>query len=256
MNILVSIKRIPLTGEKIVLTADEQRIETKMLGFATSPHEECAAEEDVQILEKHGGSSTVLTLGTEEAIAQLHEAMAIGIDQGILLETDGSEWNATATAKAIASAVRAREEAGEKFDMLFFGNESADIGGYQVGIRVAHELGLPCVTGIKEIELEDGKANVKREVAGGWEIYEVPLPAVFTLKEGINVPRYPPMVGKMKAKKKPLARIKPEWVEDGVAKIRLKTPEERGSAVEILGEGMAAVPRTIEVLKEIGVIQS
>jgi electron transfer flavoprotein beta subunit len=253
MNVLVSIKRIPLTGEKIVLTEDEQGINTKYLGFAASPHEECAAEEAVRIIEKHGGSSTVLTLGTEEAIAQMHEAMAIGIDQGILLETDGREWGATATAKAIASAARAQEEA---FDMLLFGNESGDINSYQVGIRVAQELDLPCVTGVKKIEIEDGKAVVKKEVSDGWEVYEVPLPAVFTVKEGINVPRYPPMIGKMKAKKKPLARMEPEWMEDGVQKIRLKTPEERGSTVEILGEGVAAVPRAIEVLKEIGVIQS
>ena len=148
MNILVSIKRIPLTGEKIILTEDEQRIETKYLGFATSPHEECAVEEAVQIVEKHGGSSTVLTLGTEDAIAQMHEAMAIGMDKGILLETDGREWGAIATAKAIDSAVRAEEEAGEKFDILFFGNESGDINGYQVGLRVAQALDLPCVTGI------------------------------------------------------------------------------------------------------------
>lgn len=253
MNILVSIKRIPLTGEKIVLTDDEQEISTKYLGFAASPHEECAVEEAVRIVEKHGGSSTVLTLGTEEAIAQMHEAMAIGIDKGILLETDGREWGSTATAKAIAAAVQAQEEA---FDMLFFGNESGDINGYQVGIRAAQELGLPCVTGVKEMDVEDGKAIVKKEVAKGWEVYEVPLPAVFTIKEGINVPRYPPMIGKMRAKKKPLDRIEPEWSEDGVKKIRLKTPEERGSTVEILGEGVAAVPRAIEVLKEIGVIQS
>jgi len=175
------------------------------------------------------------------------------MDKGILLETDGREWGATATAKAIVSAVQAE---GEAFDMLFFGNESADIGGYQVGIRVAHELGLPCVTGIKEIEIEDGKAKVKREAEEGWEVYEVSLPAVFTIKEGINVPRYPPMIGKMRAKKKPLARIEPEWSEDGVAKIRLKPPAERGSTVEILGKGVDAVPRAVEVLKEIGVIQS
>ena len=254
MNILVSIKRVPLPGEEIILTKDEQEIDTKYLGFAVSPHEECAVEEAVRIVEKHGGNSTVLTLGTEDAIAQLHEAMAIGIDQGILLETDRSEWNAMATAKAITSSVRAKEEEGEKFDLLFFGNESADIGGYQVGIRVAHALDIPCVTGVKEIEIEDGMARVKRKVSDGSEIYEVPLPAVFTIKEGINVPRYPPMIGKMRAKKKPLARIEPEWSEDGVEKIRLKTPEERGSTVEILGEGIAAVPRAIEVLKELGVI--
>ena len=97
---------------------------------------------------------------------------------------------------------------------------------------------------------------MNRQIVGGEEILEVPLPAVFTIKEGINVPRYPPMIGKLRAKKKPLTRIEPEWSEDGVEKIRLKTPEERGSTVEILGKGVDAVPRAIEVLREIGVIQS
>ena len=125
MKILVCIKRVPLTGEKITLTEDEQRIETRRLGFAVSPHEECAVEEAVQLIEEHGGSSTVLTLGTDEAIEQLHEAMAMGIEHAVLLATDGREWGPIATAQAITSAVRTLQDAGEDFDILFFsGNNS------------------------------------------------------------------------------------------------------------------------------------
>ncbi len=98
MRVLVCVKRVPATAGKISLTADEQAIDTRFLGFTVSPHEECAVEEAVRIVEAHGGSSTVLTLGPEEAIDQLREAMAIGIDGAILLETDGSEWSATDTA--------------------------------------------------------------------------------------------------------------------------------------------------------------
>ena len=81
MNVLVCVKRVPATAGKITLTADEQAIDTRYLGFTVSPHEECAVEEAVRIVEAHGGSSTVLTLGPEEATDQLREAMAVGIDR-------------------------------------------------------------------------------------------------------------------------------------------------------------------------------
>ena len=106
MNILVCVKRVPATGSKIVLTADSQDIDTRYLGFTISPHEECAVEEAVRIVEAQGGSSTVLTLGPEAAAEQLRDAMALGIDNAILLETDGRDWDAGATAGAIVAAIR------------------------------------------------------------------------------------------------------------------------------------------------------
>src|SRR5688500_13652473 len=108
MNILVCVKRVPATGGRITLTADQQEIDSKFLGFTVSPHEECAVEEAARIVEAHGGSSTVLTLGPAEAEEQLRDAMAIGIDSAIHLVSDLREWGPTATADAIVSAVRAR----------------------------------------------------------------------------------------------------------------------------------------------------
>ena len=136
-----------------MLTDDGQEIDTRFLGFTVSPHEECAAEEAVRLVEAHGGSSAVLTLGPPEAEEQLRDAMAIGIDRGIHLRTGGEEWDGRATAAAIVDVVRAQEAAGEPFDLILFGNESADAGGYQVGIRVAYALGRPVVTGVKQLEV-------------------------------------------------------------------------------------------------------
>jgi electron transfer flavoprotein beta subunit len=143
---LVCVKRVPMTGGKIVLTQDAQAIETKHLGFAISPHEECGVEEAVRLVEAHGGESVVLTLGPAEAVEQLREAMALGIDRAIHLVSDGEEWDAQATAGAIADAIRADEAANGPFDLVLLGNESADAGGYQVGLRVASALGRPVVT--------------------------------------------------------------------------------------------------------------
>jgi len=201
LNILVCIKRVPATGGRITLTADGEDIDTRFLGFTISPHEECAVEEAVRIVEARGGSTTVLTLGPEPASDQLRDAMAIGIERAVLLETDGGEWDPMATARAIVDAIRTLEADGGPFDLLLFGNEAADTGDFQVGIRVAHALGRPIVTGIKGIELDDGRAVVRREAAGGgWEVFELDLPAVLAAKEGLNLPRYPSVPGRLRAK--------------------------------------------------------
>jgi electron transfer flavoprotein beta subunit len=254
VEVLVCVKRVPATGGRIVLTADEQQIDTKYLGFTVSPHEECAVEEAVRIVEAHGGSSTVLTLGPAAAEEQLRDAMAVGVDRAILLETDGREWSPIATAEAIVDAVRAREATGVGFDLLLFGNEAADTGDFQVGIRVAVALDLPCISGIKALEVRDGTAVARREADGGWEVFEFPLPAVVTVKEGLNLPRYPSVPGRLRARKKEVERRAPEWRLAGPEKVRLRLPEEQGSAVEILGTGPAAAPRVVEVLRQLGVL--
>src|SRR5947208_6549321 len=117
MDVLVCIKRVPATAGQITLTPDGQDIDTRFLGFTISPHEECAVEEAVRLIEAHGGTSTVLTVGPEEAIQQLQDAMALGIDRGILVPADGVEWDPEGTARAIVEAVRARRAAGEECDL-------------------------------------------------------------------------------------------------------------------------------------------
>ena len=247
MNVLVCVKRVPETGARITLTPDAQGIDTALLGFTISPHEECAVEEALRIVAQHGGSTTVLTLGPAAAVEQLQNAMAMGIGDAVLLETDGGEWNAEATAAAIADAVR-----GRTFDLLLFGNEAADTGDYQVGIRVAHALGLPCVTGIKGIEIDGGMLTARREAGGGWEIFELPLPAVVSVKEGINLPRYASIQGRLRAKKATIERIAPEPRASRLETVRLVVPPEQESHVQILGSGADAA----RVLRELGLVAS
>jgi electron transfer flavoprotein beta subunit len=251
MNILVGIKRVPATAGQITLTPDGQEIDTRYLGFTISPHEECAVEEAVRLTEKHGGSSTVLTLGPEAAIDQLRDAMALGIERALLLETDGREWDPVATSSAIVEAIEAERKAGRTYDLVMFGNESADSAGYQVGVRVADALDLPCVTGIKALEVTDGRAMVRRQTESGWEVADVPLPAVLTVKEGINLPRYPSLPGRLKAKKKEIERITPQWRDGGLEKVRLKLPVQAGHTVEILGKDGDAGTPVVELLQRL-----
>ena len=206
MRILVCVKRVPLTGGRMVLTEDAQALETRHLGFTISPHEECGVEEAVRLVEQHGGEVTVLTLGPAEAEEQIRETLAIGADRGILLATERRGVGPAGDRRGD----RRRDPAPRSdFDLIVFGNESADSGNYQVGIRVAHALGRPVVTGLKGLSVEDGVARCEQEVPGGRDVYRVPLPAVVTVLEGINLPRYPSVPAKLRARRSRSRRARP-----------------------------------------------
>jgi electron transfer flavoprotein beta subunit len=256
VNILVCVKRVPQTGGRIVLTPDGQEIDARYLGFTVSPHEECAVEEAVRIVEKGGGTTTVLTLGPAAAEDQLRDAMAIGIERAILLETDGREWDPVATAEAIVATIRTEEVANGPFDLIMFGNESADTGGYQVGVRVAVALDRPIVTGIKGIEIGESSIVARRDAGGGaWESFELDLPAVVAVKEGINLPRYPSVPGRLRAKRKEVVRLSPEWRAGGLDKIGLRLPQEERSRAEVIGQGPEAATAVVDLLVKIGVVR-
>ncbi|MST31940.1 electron transfer flavoprotein beta subunit/FixA family protein, partial [Acidimicrobiaceae bacterium USS-CC1] len=173
MRILVSIKRVPAVGGKIVLADGGTEVDTRFLGFTMSPHEECAVEEAVRLVAARGGEATVLTLGPPESEEQLRYALSLGVDRAVLLETAGQEVGARATAAAIAEAVGALEADDGPFDLLLFGNEAPDTGDFQVGIRVAEALARPCVTGVKALEVGDGDLVARRDRGRGMEVYRV-----------------------------------------------------------------------------------
>jgi electron transfer flavoprotein beta subunit len=248
VRILVAVKRVPITGGRMVLTDDAQAIQTRHLGFTISPHEECGVEEAVRIVEAQGGEVVVLTLGPAEAEEQIRDCMAIGADRGIHLVSD-EEWDAQATAAAIVDAIRGEEP----FDLLVFGNESADAGNYQVGIRIAYALDLPVVTGLKGLTVADGRARCEQEVPGGRDVYDVSLPALVTVKEGLNLPRYPSVPAKLRAKSKPLDSRPVERPAAKLEKLRLVVPEGAGKQAEVLGQGVDAAPRVVEVMQQLGV---
>jgi len=219
-----------------------------------SPHEECGVEEAVRIIEANCGDSVVLTLGPPEAVEQLRDAMALGIDRAIHLQTDGQEWDGEATAGAITEAIQGDEAANGAFDIIFFGNESADSGGFQVGVRVAHALGRPCVTGLKRVVLDGASVRCEQEVEGGRDVYVVPMPAVLTVKEGLNLPRYPSVPGRMRAGRKPVAVSTPARPEPRLELVRLVVPAGQGRPAEVLGTGAAAAPAVVEMLRKAGVL--
>ncbi len=259
MRLAVCVKRVPAPGARINVTADGRAVDAAHLGFTTSPHEECAVEEAVRLVEAHGGTVTVLTVGPPQAEEQLRYAASVGATDLVLVPVadEGLAWDPQRTAGVLAQALSGLEaEGGAQFDLILFGNESADSGGFQVGVRVARALGRPIVNGIKAVEVSVAAGSVvaHRGVDAGLEAYELPLPAVLGVKEGINLPRYPTMKGRLASKKVALATMTLDAPAGGQRSVRLHRPEEAASTTEILGHGPEAAAKVVDLLVELGVL--
>ena len=255
MKILVCVKRVPAPGARINITDDGQQVDTAFLGFTVSPHEECAVEAAVQLVEQHGGEVTVLTLGPAEAEEQLRTAVSVGAAKAVLVPIEGQDWDPQRTASAIASVVKDLESANGSFDLILFGNESADSCGYQVGVRAALKLARPMVNGAKGIEIDGTSAKIRRESDAGQDIYVLPMPAAVGVKEGINLPRYPTMKGRLASKKVEVSRSETTASAGGLKMIQLQRPPERASNTQILGTGPEAASAIVDLLEELGVFK-
>lgn len=250
---LVCVKRVPAPGARIVLTEDRRSIDARHLSFTVSPHEECAVEEAIRLKELHGGSVTVLTLGPPAAEEQLRYAISVGADVADLIANSQDDVDPQATASALAGRIAELEKEGV-FDLILFGNESADSGGYQVGIRVAHALGRPVISGIKGLAIEDQVVTARREIEGGFEVYRLPLPAVVAVKEGINLPRYPTLPGRLKAKKVEVTTVQVSTPAGGLRMESMATPAEQQTATALLGRGSEAAPAVVDLFEEMGLL--
>lgn len=250
-NVLVCVKRVPDATGEVVLTPDGSRVDGRYGGYTTSAHEECAVEIASQVAD--GGTVTVLTLGGEESVEQLRAALAVGATDGVRIDADADAFGPADVAAAIAEVVRSRAAAGTEYDLVLLGNDAADTGDFQVGIRLAYLLDRPVVAGAQTIALSGGKATMEVDTAEGTEIYDVALPAVATVLEGGVSPKYPSITGKIKAKKAPVETVESSVSPRGNGRQSLRVPPPPPSHVEVLGEGPAAAPRLAQVLSELGV---
>ena len=192
MNVLVCVKRVAMVGSRIVLTADARERGRASTGLHDeSPRGVRGRRGNTDHRAPTVASVTVMTLGPSEASEQLRDAASLGATKLVHLVSDGSEWDAVATAEALVSAVWSLEADGGPFDLILFGNEAADTGDYQVGVRVAQALGRPSLSGVKHLEVGEHSLEARREYRGGEELYEIALPCVVAVKEGINLPALP-----------------------------------------------------------------
>lgn len=252
-NVLVCIKRVPDAAGEILLTPDGQSIDARFVGFTVSAHENCAVELAVRIATATGGTATVLTLGPQEGVEQLRAALGVGCSAAVLIEADPVGYGPADVAREIAAVVSAHTAEGRAYDLVLLGNDAADTGDFQVGIRLAYELGRPVVNGVRTVEVDSGVATARGDGPDGVETFAVPLPAVVTVLEGGVEPRYPTITGRMKAKKIPVEAVAARHQPRGPGRVRLTLPPAQPSTVEVLGTGPDAAPAVVDLLQRLGV---
>ncbi|MDN5853154.1 MAG: electron transfer flavoprotein subunit beta/FixA family protein, partial [Actinomycetia bacterium] len=177
-----------------------------------------------------------------------------GCADAALIEADGNAYGPADVAAAIAEVITARAAEGTTYDLVLVGNDAADTGDFQVGVRLAYALERPVLTGISTIEVAEDTVIARGAGPTGTEVFELPLPAVIAVQEGGVEPRYPSIPGRMKAKRAPLETIAPGREPVGSARVRLKLPPQQPSSVEVLGHGPEAAPALVDILTEIGVV--
>lgn len=255
MDVLVCIKRVPEVAGSVTLTADAMGVDAEHVGYTVSPHEECAVELAIQIAKAGGGEVTVLSVGDDKAVKQLRDAVAVGCSSAVLVETDPDRYGPADVAAAIAEVVQAHEAQGRSYGLVLLGNDAADTGDFQVGIRLAYALGRPVLTGASTIEVSGDRVTTRAEGPEGTEISEAPVPAVVTVMEGGVEPRYPSVPGRMKAKKVPIETVTPTVEPVGSGRRRLKLPPAPATEVEVLGKGAEAAPAVVDLFEQLGVLR-
>jgi len=244
LNIVVCVKRVPDTETRVRIEGSGTDIDPNGVKFVLSPYDEFALEAALRTKESAGsGQVTALSLGAASSAETLRQALAMGADDAVLLEGEPST-DGLATAKALAAELGEREAA-----LVLLGVKAIDDDQQQVGPMVGTLLKRPCVTSVSTFEVEGDKVRCRREVEGGTEIVEVPLPAVLTLTKGPQEPRYPSLKGIMAAKRKPLEQKSVTVEAARVITENLSLPPER-AAGKIVGEGAGAVPELVRLLRE------
>jgi len=244
VKIAVCVKRVPDSEARIKIDASGKAIDEGGVKFVLNPYEEFAVEEALKLKEAAGsGEVVVISAGSDASQETIRTALAMGADRGVLLKTDHIPLDPLPVAKALAA-----ELAEGGYDLIFFGKLAIDDYSHGIGPMVAELLSLPCVSAIAALQIANGKGKAEREIEGGVEVVEFPLPAVLTTDKGLNEPRYPALRGIMLAKKKPLDVKDVALETGGLDVLSLSYPPER-KAGRIVGEGAAAVPALVDALK-------
>lgn len=241
MRIIVCIKQVPDSGE-VRFDKETHTMIREGLPSIINPFDENAIEAALQLREKHGGEVIVISMGAPPAAEQLRQTIAMGADQTILLSDRRFALADTlATAYSLATAIK---KIGG-YDLLLFGKQAIDGDTAQVGPGVAELLGLPQITYVRKIRVEDGKVTAERVLEDSCEIVQANLPAVLTVVKEINQPRHASLKGVLKAKKVQIPIWKPEDIDadmtrigrEGSRTVVIKTfsPEPRGESEQLSG---------------------
>jgi electron transfer flavoprotein beta subunit len=203
MKIVVCVKQVPDTEAEKRLLPDTLTVDRESSNPVLNEMDEFAIEEALKLVEAHGGEVTVLTMGPDNAETALRKALSMGADAGIHLSDAAlAGSDAVATSYAIAQALATTE-----YDLVILGSEASDARTSLVPAMLAERLGLPQLTFASKVDIDGSSIKIQRLTDYGHDIVEASLPAVVSVVEKINEPRYPSFKGIMAAKKKPVAKL-------------------------------------------------
>jgi len=243
MKVAVCVNHVPDTETKIKIGPDSLTSDRSGVNYMLNPYDEFAVEEGLRIREKYKGDVTVISTGSDAHKETLRKALAMGVDRAVLLKDDGTR-DSYGVALALAEELKTLSP-----DVILFGKQSIDYDDAQVGTLVAEMMGLPSVSIVVKLDIQEGKVICEREIEGGHEIVETKLPAVFTAQKGLNEPRYPSLKGIMAAKSKPIEEKPATTAEIRVETLRMRKPPGKGSG-KIVGTDASAVPELLRLLHE------
>lgn len=246
MKIAVLIKYSP--DSEAVIEVSSGKLNLSGIKYSVSPYDEYACEEALRITEKLGGEVVLFTVGPEKNNKGLRDELARGATRAVHIVTDIEETGCARTAALLASAIKA-----ENPDLILCGWKGIDYDCGLTGTMTAEALGIPHVSIVTKLEIDGNKAVCHRQIDGGEEIIEVPLPAVIAAQKGLNEPRYPSLKGIMAAKKKTIDVKKPSDFEQTVPEpcteyVDFEKPPVKQSGKKF--EGPEAVKEVIKLLRE------
>ncbi len=253
MNAIICMKQVPDTETRFQVR--DGTIVEEGIQYVVNPYDEYAIEECLLKKEAAGeGKVTVICVGPDRAREAILQALALGCDEAIHLNDPAFEGGDAFTAATVLAA--AVNKVGE-YDFVFAGKQGVDNDNAQVGILLAEMLDLPHVSVITKLDVTDGQATAQREVEGGKQVVETPLPAVFTAQKGLNEPRYPSFRGIRQAKRKPYTTwtaadlgLDPATLEAKSEWVSVTLPPERGGGKVIEGEPAEAAKELVRLLRE------
>ena len=243
MKIAVCISHVPDTTTKVKIAADGKSIDPAGVTYIINPYDEFGIEAALQLKEKHGGETIALSVGKESSKEVMRKAYAMGIDKGILVKTD-ADLDSYSVAKNLSDVLKEINP-----DIIFFGKQSIDYDAHQVGNLVAEMMGIPSISVVVGLTVENGKITAEREIEGGKEIVEASLPAAVSAQRGLNNPRYPNLKGIMQAKSKQIEERQPTYTDNKTEVLAMTLPKPKAKG-KIIGSDVSSVPELVKLLRE------
>jgi electron transfer flavoprotein beta subunit len=254
VNCIVCVTSVPDTASIIKIGEDGKHIDETGIKWIISPYDEYALEEALQITEATGGEVTALTYGPQRAEAALRDCLARGAHKAVhVLGGEATLGDSFTIAKVLAAAL-----AGREYDVVLCGFKGVGTDCGQVAQMLAELLDLPHVTNVTKLEMGDGAAVAHRDIEGGQEVVEIPMPAVITAQKGLNEPRYAALKGIMAAKRKPVEKIEVAGlgIEEGadpftvIRSLELPPDKQAGKIIQGEDDPQAAAAELVKLLRE------